>query len=246
MTDLPSQTLLDSLGCKYAFYFNSGNGQPVFYANHERFFSASMIKVPILLAWLRLEKAGVVDRAELCRLDDEEQVQGAGFSWLLRARQIPFQDALLLMIAVSDNLCTNLVIRRAGLERLNQVFHEDLGLEGTALERKLFDYEARARGKDNWISARDCIRMYQLIHDLDEPDRAWVESMLAVNQDMALLMRNIPRDTLVFYHKTGNITGVLHDWGYTSKRQIFLLAQEVTCQPAAFEVFGKLGRMLIE
>ena len=205
-----------------------------------------MIKVPILLAWIYLEHSGEVDRAEMCDLDAEPQVQGSGFSWLLRARQLPYQDVLLMMIALSDNLCTNLVIRRAGLERLNQVFKGPLGLTGTRLERKLFDYAARDRGLDNWISAEDCIRLYQLIQNLDPADRAWVNAMLEVNQDDALLKRRIPRDTLVFYHKTGSINQVLHDWGYTDRCQIFLLTQNVPDEPAVFEVFGELGQLMID
>lgn len=236
--------VLDQLACQYAFYFQENGQTPFFQSNQQRFLSASMIKVPILLAWLHLEQAGVVRRAELCDLDAEPPVQGAGFSWLLRARQIPYQDVLLMMMALSDNLCTNLAIRRAGLDRLNQVFQDVLGLRGTQLQRKLFDYEARARGLDNWITADDCIHMYQLINDLPGSERDWVKSIMAVCQDQALLMRTIPRDTLTFYHKTGSIEGVLHDWGFTDSCQIFLLTQHVPDEPAVFEVFGELGKLI--
>ncbi len=236
---------LEQLNCQYAFYFCPAGGQPVFQANHERFSSASIIKVPILLAWLALERAGEVSRTELCDLNAEPQVQGAGFSWLLRARHLPYQDVLLMMIALSDNLCTNLVIRRAGLERLNRVFQQKLGLAGTELQRKLFDYAARERGLDNWVTAQDCIRLYRLVGQLEPEDRAWVESMLEVNQDDALLKRSIPRDTMVFRHKTGSMTGVLHDWGYTDRCQIFLLTQAVSDETAAFAVFGELGRWML-
>jgi beta-lactamase class A len=138
------------------------------------------------------------------------------------------------------------VSRRAGLERLNTGFHDVLGLTGTRLERKLFDYEARERGLDNWISARDCIHLFQFIQELDPAERNWVNAMLEVNQDNALLKRSIPRDTLTFYHKTGSITQVLHDWGYTDRCQIFLLTQNVPDEPAMFEIFGELGRWMID
>lgn len=245
---------LEQLGCQYAFYYTAkiapADGSdhpaadPVFVANNERFHSASMIKVPILLAWITLEHAGLARRDELCSLDDEAQVQGSGFAYLLRGRSLPFQDVLLMMIATSDNLCTNLVIRRAGLGQLNEIIQGELGLRGTALERKLFDYAARARGLDNWISAQDCIRMYSLIEALPADDRAWVESMLAACQDDALLKRCITRDTLTFYHKTGSVEGVLHDWGYTDRCKIFLLTQNVPDEPAAYEVFGELGKLM--
>lgn len=243
---IPSiRSILEQLRCQHAFCYISAGGEPLIVQTQQRFPSASIIKVPILLAWVYLERSGEVSRAELCDLDAEPQVQGAGFSWLLRARRLPYQDVLLLMMALSDNLCTNLVIRRTGLEPLNRVFHDTLGLTGSRLERKLFDYAARERGLDNWISANDCIRLYQLIQALEPAERSWVNAMLEVNQDDALLKRSIPRDTLTFYHKTGSITQVLHDWGYTDRCQIFLLTQNVPDEAAMFEVFGELGRWMI-
>jgi beta-lactamase class A len=240
---------IEQQGCQYAFYFSPTGGTPFFQANQARFSSASLIKVPILLAWVYLERAGEVSRAELCRLDDEPQVQGAGFSWLLRARQLPYQDVLLMMIALSDNLCTNLVIRRAGLERLNQVFRETLGLRGTQLQRKLMDFEARARGLDNWITAQDCIRLFACIEALAPAERAWVESMLGACQENLFFLRDIPVDTLVdertFYHKTGSIPGVLHDWGYNNRGRIFLLTQNAANPMPVYQAFGQLGRLLL-
>ena len=231
---------------QYAFYYRPQRGSTVFETNGERFISASIIKVPILLAWVFLERSGEVHREEFCDLDTEPQVRGAGFSWLLRARRLPYQDVLLMMIALSDNLCTNLVIRRVGLERLNKEFQNVLGLRDTALERKLFDYEARARGLDNWVSPADLMRLYDLIDALEPADRAWVEQMLEVNQDDALLKRNVPRDTVVFRHKTGSIEGVLHDWGYTDGCKIFLLTNNVPDEQAIFPIFGSLGELMME
>lgn len=236
---------LEATGCQYAFYFHdyARDSPPVLQYNCQRFSSASIIKVPILLAWLALERQGLVDRAELCDLDGETQVQGAGFSWLLRARQLPYQDVLLMMISLSDNLCTNLIIRRLGLERIQNTLKE-LGLEGAELQRKLMDYEARSRGLDNWVSIEACQRMYELVRQLEPAQRQFAEDCLFVNQDDALLKRNIPRDTLDFYHKTGSIPKVLHDWGYTRNCNIFLLTQNVAHEPTLFEIFGQLGELM--
>ena len=55
-------------------------------------------------------------------------------------------------------------------------------------------------------------------------------------------MRSITRDTLDFYHKTGSMTGVLHDWGFTDQCEIFLLTQNVPDEPAVYEIFGQLGK----
>ena len=237
---------LDRLGARYAFFFRRENQAPLRQGNCARFRSASIIKVPILLAWLHLERKGLVSREELCDLDAEPQVQGAGFSWLLRARALPYADVLLMMIALSDNLCTNLVIRRCGLETLQRVFAETLRLPGARLERKLMDYAARERGLDNWITPADCERLFECLDELSAQERAFAESLLEVNQDDALFKRSIPRDTLTFFHKTGSLSGLLHDWGYTRSCRLFLLTESVPDEPAAYEVFGAIGKVLVD
>lgn len=229
-------------GTQYAFYLHFQGEPPHLEANCDRFSAASLIKVPILLAWLHLERAGEVSRSEWCNLDEEPQVQGAGFAWAMTTRRLTYHDVLLMMITTSDNLCTNLVICRLGIERLNRVF-ATLGLKGTVLQRKLMDFEARARGLDNWISANDCIRLFDLVRALPPIERQWVDQVLSLNQDDRLLKRNFNPDAVAFCHKTGSIPGVLHDWGYTSQAEVFLLMQGITNERAALELFGWAGEL---
>lgn len=229
-----------------AFYFKSKSQAPVLAANADRFPAASIIKIPLLLAWAHLERQGELHRSEICDLDSEKDVRGAGFSRLLTQRRLPFQDVLMMMISLSDNLCTNLVIARIGLERAARIINEDLGLPNTHLQRKMMDFDARSRGLDNWINPRDCIRFFELFDALSLQEKAWIEPILLATQDDLLLKRNLPRDSEHFYHKTGSLTGVLHDWGYTRDSNIFLLTSGVKDEPAAFELFGKAGQLLIQ
>lgn len=235
---------LENLKCQYAFYFRQNNQNSIFHANCDRFPSASLIKLPILLAWVHLERLGEVSHTETCNLNAVPQVEGAGLSWLLRSRSLPFRDILLMMIALSDNLCTNLVISRIGQERLNKIFHDKLGLAGAQLQRKMMDFEGRASGKDNWLTAQDCIHLYTLFQQLTLEEQNWVNPMLLANQDSSLLLRDLTRDTVSFYHKTGSIPHVLHDWGFTRDRELFLLTHNVQDEAAVCQVFGQAGRLL--
>jgi beta-lactamase class A len=238
-------TKLDAAQIEYAFYYSDKQAEPVFAANQHLFRSASIIKIPILLSWLELEKSGLVNKLKLCDLDSELPVGGAGFAEQFTTRQLAFADLLLMMIATSDNFCTNLVINEIGLERLRQVMTTKLGLKNTRCERKLMDYAARERGLDNYIDATECIRFYELIKNLERDDQRWVRSLLLANTDSALLLRSIQRDTLDFYHKTGSMDGVLHDWGFSDQCELFLLTQKVTDEPAVFEIFGEIGRFCL-
>jgi beta-lactamase class A len=235
---------LARLSCRYAFYYRPHTGDPILLKNCEVFTAASIIKVPILFAWMYLERIGEVDRGEVCDLDAEPQVQGAGLSWLLRTRRLPFADVLLLMIVLSDNLCANLVIRRVGTERLNAIFRGPLGLRDTRLERKLMDLNARAAGCENWISVQDSIRLYRLRDELMPAERGWIEPMLRASMDTNLWLRNVTRDSVPFCHKTGCITGVLNDWGYTEKFDLFLLTQDVADEHQVNALLDRLGPLV--
>ncbi len=245
MEEITPLAALNQMQVNYAFYFSDRRNPPIFQSNHLLFRSASIIKIPILLAWLELEREGLLDRSKPCRLDAEAQVGGAGFARQFLTREITFADVLLMMIATSDNLCTNLVLQEIGLPRLQQVMQEKLGLHQTRCERKLMDYAARERGLDNIIDARECIQFFRLVERLPAADRDWARSLLLANTDAALFLRSIPRDTIDFFHKTGSITGVLHDWGFTDQCEMFLLTENVTDEPAVFEVFGALGKKFL-
>lgn len=249
MITSPLASILDDLKqhCShYALYLRRPGEAAILEANCQRFPSASLIKVPILLAWAHLERRGEVSRGEWCNLDDEAQVQGAGFAWYMTTRRLTYHDVLLMMIATSDNLCTNLIIRHVGLARLNQAFVELLGLSETRLERRLMDFSAREKGLDNWIGVQDCVRLFHCIRDLTPEERAWVEPMLLLNQDDRLLKRNLNPDYVTFYHKTGSIPGLLHDWGYTPNSEVFLLTNGIRNERRILEAFGALGELAIE
>jgi beta-lactamase class A len=235
------QPLLDSLNGRYAFYYKAAGRLPVQRATAERFRSASLIKLPILLAWTWLEEQGEVSRAEICNLDDEEQVQGAGLAWMMQTRHLTFQDALLFMLSLSDNLCANLVIRHIGMHRLNRVIRTELGLSGVICERRLMDFEARQRGLDNWIGAADCVHLFALLHALPPEQKGWIEPCLLANQDDTLLKRDLRRDHVDFFHKTGSLSGVLHDWGYTRSCDVFLLTQDLSDDVLAAQIIGQIG-----
>ncbi|WP_255222755.1 serine hydrolase, partial [Shouchella clausii] len=61
-----------------------------------------------------------------------------------------------LMIIVSDNTATNLIIELLGIEKINQLF-KDLGFNNTSLNRKMMDFEALKNGIDNTTTARDMV-----------------------------------------------------------------------------------------
>ena len=99
--------------------------------------SASLIKLPILSYALTQVAKGQLDLSQRITLKQTMQVAGAG---ILHALQegvtLSLQDLLTLMIIVSDNSATNILIELLGQANINQ-FIQDLGLQQTELIAKL-------------------------------------------------------------------------------------------------------------
>src|SRR5262252_6994575 len=62
--------------------------------------------------------------------------------------RLTLRDLATMMIAVSDNSATNVLIRRAGMDSVNAILAR-LGLHSTKLRRKMMDLKAASEGREN-------------------------------------------------------------------------------------------------
>lgn len=177
--------------------------------------SASLIKVPILL--LLLEQAAQGHRT----LNDvlpvpAARVGGTGILHALPSVQaMSLRDLAHLMITLSDNVATNLLIDALGMEVIN-AWCVGNGLAHTRIERRMMDAEARARGLDNWTTAQDaCAVLEQLLPGRTrlppELSRLGLE-MLAEQHSRDAFPAQLPPDACLA-HKTGALSGLRHDAG---------------------------------
>jgi len=131
------------------------DGDEVTYQDHLKFGAASVIKVPILWELLRQVEVGAVSLEERLAVPGSAKVGGTGILKELHdGIELTVQDLATLMIVVSDNTATNLIIDRLGMDRINATIKE-IGLRDSSLKRKMMDFEAKKMGKDNIVSARD-------------------------------------------------------------------------------------------
>lgn len=87
--------------------------------------AASMIKVPIMVEAYRRAAEGALDLEEMLTVRTEDRMGGSGLLQFLHpGLQLTVRDAIELMITVSDNVATNLVLARVGHERVNQTMAE--------------------------------------------------------------------------------------------------------------------------
>ncbi|WP_050614527.1 serine hydrolase [Bacillus testis] len=179
----------------------------------QRMKAASTIKLPLLLMAFRLYEQGRLDIHREIPFTDLDIVPGSGVLQSMKQRSIRLEDALSLMITVSDNTATNLVIDAIGLDRCKDGFR-DIGLKTASLQRKMMDYEGREAGKENWISAEDLIVSLKRIQNegsFSEESRKAMREMLINQQFRDKLPYLIDENLIAVANKTGEIEGVEND-----------------------------------
>ena len=127
--------------------------------------------------------------------------------------QLTNRDLATLMVAVSDNSATNVLIDRVGMDNVRRLT-DSLGLKNTQLRRKMMDLKAAAEGRENISTPRE------MMHFLEALYRGKVIaptlqddffSVLATPKD-SWLPRELPPEVRIA-NKPGSLEGVRNDSG---------------------------------
>ncbi|GEB76039.1 serine hydrolase [Sporolactobacillus inulinus] len=182
--------------------------------------SASLIKLPILLYAFKKSEQNKRLLDQLVRFDDQQIVGGSGVLQVLSSREWKVSDLLALMINVSDNTATNLMIDFLGLSNLKK-WVKDQGFLETKIERKLMDEAAQKEGRTNWISARDANKMIQQLFigsgALPKEAQSWL-----LKQQFRYKLPGLfdeKDQPVAVYNKTGEMEAIDHDAGFFVYKQ---------------------------
>ena len=146
---------------------------------NESFLAASAIKIPILIEFYRKARTGTLDLAEFTTITDDIKVGGTGVLKELGEVSMTLRDLATLMITVSDNTATNILIDITDMNDIN-VTLEKLGLRKTRLLRKMQDYEAIAQGKENYSTPNEFTRLMEILYTGEGMDPWVAEETIAV------------------------------------------------------------------
>lgn len=192
------------------------SGQRIGRRADEPFPTASLIKVPILVTLYDLAERGLIgldDPLTMLRID---KVGGSGqLQHLHDGAQLTVRDAAWLMITLSDNTATNLILDRIVLRRVWAKM-DSLGLGRTRVHHKSFLRAIASAAPDS--SAKyglgvttpdEMARLYELLARgravSPRADSAMLD-ILAHTEDGAMLQRHV--SDLRSPHKTGSDDGV--------------------------------------
>jgi beta-lactamase class A len=195
----------------------------------ERVRTASTIKLPIMVAAFASVAAGRASWDEPLLLREEDKISGSGvlteFSGGLR---LPLRDLVHLMIVVSDNTATNLVLDRIGADAVNEQM-DLLGLRETRCLRKVrgdgqqlkppAGFSKAGLIPDNQRFGLGVSTPREMVVLLEKLDRGEVVSPEASKEMVAILRRQQSKDGIgrregtVVASKSGSLDALRSDVG---------------------------------
>lgn len=227
-----------------------GGGQ-LFINSEEVFSSASIIKIPILIEGLRQGECGLINLEQLVRISNRAGGSGV-LQALSDAASMTVQDLLTLMITVSDNTATNLLIDLLGMDKINACL-SNLGLQYTVLNRKMMDLESLERGVDNVTSPLDMLVCLKIIHEgsfLSEKSRKLAMEIMHFQQFHDKLSAQLDLDRVFVASKTGGLPTVEHDCAIMNYRgktaYVAALSDRLDDTYAAKQVLSRIGRHIYD
>src|SRR3984893_3784413 len=133
---------------------------------------ASSIKICVLAELYRQAQQGKLKLTDLYTVNAADLVQDSDIMGGLTpgVTQITLRDLATMMVAVSDNSATNVLIDRVGMDNVN-AFLKAQGLRDTRLRRKMMDLKAAAEGRENVSTPNEMLNLLQALYRDENLDR---------------------------------------------------------------------------
>jgi beta-lactamase class A len=182
---------------------------------NEVFAQASSIKIAVLAELYLQAQEGKLKLTDLYTVQASDLVPDSDIMGGLTpgVTRITLRDLATMVVAVSDNSATNVLIDRVGMESVNGML-ESLGLAHTRLRRKMMDLDAAKQGRENISTPREMTTLLEAIYRgklLNKESTADFLKMLSTNKD-SWIPRDLPADVKIA-NKPGSLEGVRNDSG---------------------------------
>ncbi len=191
------------------------SGQRFLLRGDDVFPQASSIKVAVLAELYHQAQTGKLKLTELYTVQASDLVQDSYIMAGLTpgVTRITLRDLATMMVAVSDNSATNVLIDRVGMENVNSLM-DSLGLPHTRLRRKMMDLKAAGEGRENISTPSE---MMTLLEDLYRgkvlnPEMTTDFFKVLSTHKESFIPRDLP-EGLKIANKPGELEGVRNDSG---------------------------------
>lgn len=190
-------------------------GDQFFLHENEVFAQASSIKIAILADLYLQAQQGKLKLADFYTVQASDLVPDSDIMGGLTpgVTRLTLRDLATMMVAVSDNSATNVLIDRVGMENVNAML-DSLGLAHTLLRRKMMDLDAAKQGRENVSTPREMMALLESIYRGKLLNKASADDffkVLSTNKD-SWIPRDLPTDVKIA-NKPGALEGVRNDSG---------------------------------
>ena len=221
------------------------------YNSNVEMVSASIIKVPIMLAILenvRMEKIKLNDeilvKQEDILYDTEIFENGEGY--------YSIYELINWMIIKSDNTATNVLIKEFGMESINNYIINVLKLKSTRLERYMLDKTAIKNGFNNYINHEDMLNIFTKLFNKEILNKKLCNIAIEILYNQRCqnqIMRHIYQP-VKFAHKTGTLDYLSHDVGVMNiNNRLFYIGVSVfnsKFKDGNKKLIGNIGKIIYD
>jgi|SRR5580658_3388466 beta-lactamase class A len=213
-------------GAEVAVAFRTLDGKEEwFFHGDDSFHAASTMKIPVMIELFRQVHEGKLKLDDALLVKNEFHSLADGSIYTLDAADDSEADLYKavgqtrtlrqlceLMIVVSSNFATNLLIEKLGVENIRATVHS-LHADGMSVLRGVEDGKAFAKGLNNTTTARGLLVLLEAIARGEAVDKESSREMIEILERQKFnegIPAGLPTGTRVA-HKTGEITKIHHD-----------------------------------
>jgi beta-lactamase class A len=231
--------------------------------------TASVIKLPLMLQTYEQVKAGKLKLTQPVALTKDNQVPGSGIlNQMDPGLTLTLKDVITLMMTLSDNTATNMLIDVVGLRPTNEMLAR-MGLKDTYFYKKVFKKPEGSMPADQphfglgKTTAEEMARIMESIYRCDLGDRDLCLQMISImrhQQDRDMLPRYLDRadaseDLPAIADKVGALDDVRNDVAlvYTQRGPIVISIftynnedKSWTAENEAEKLIGRLARIIVD
>jgi beta-lactamase class A len=238
-------------------------GKTIFINEHEIFHAASTMKTPVLVEVfkqanekkfslsdsliIKNEFKSIVD-SSLFSLNPDDDSDLELYKHIGEKKSI--NDLVYLMITVSSNFATNLLIDLVNAKNVTQTMRK-MGLKDLKVLRGVEDQKAYDKGLNNVVTAYDLSLLFEKIAKGEAENKSSCDAMIKVLMDQKfneIIPAKLPPNVKVA-HKTGWLKGINHDSGIVflpdgRKYVLVLLSKNTTDDKAAVNAMATVSLMI--
>jgi beta-lactamase class A len=217
--------------------------------------TASTIKLAIVYELFKQVEEGTVRLDQTIVLDRAKAVGGSGVLHELGTPTLSVRDYATLMVILSDNTATNVLIDLLGMENVTRRM-AGLGLKDTKLRRKMIDIGAARRGDENVSTPREIVDLLAKMSRPADAGRAGADMIALLEKTKSSRLRKGLPAGVETADKPGELEGVRVDAGIVyAKNRPYILCVMTTylkseaegeraieeMSRASYEYFSRLG-----